>query len=342
MNDRFRLTRRDLLLSLPAAALARRVLAQGGMPTLKPRGLSHIPLIVSDVKRSVEFYQTVFGMPIQARQGSTVILRIGRGPQYLSIVPSDGAPRIRGAALGLESFKADEVLRVLAAHGIAQAEGSGELTRMTARVRTRGPSMGGAANGTAEVAFVDTDGVQVLLEDARSAGGAGAAGDVVKIEPSPSKGILAVSGISHFTVASTDSPRSNTFYRALLGVGFRSYQGPAAPTVAIGPTVEFLMFNGSGGAARGSGINHACLSMDAFNVGAIRTALESVGITPREGTGAVGPMRHYVSLRMPNRGGAPEGTPEFYFTDPDGLLIQLQDVKYCGGNGYLGDVCPPL
>jgi hypothetical protein len=29
-----------------------------------------------------------------------------------------------------------------------------------------------------------------------------------------------------------------------------------------------------------------------------------------------------------------------YFTDPDGLLIQVQDVRYCGGGGYLGDVCP--
>ena len=31
---------------------------------------------------------------------------------------------------------------------------------------------------------------------------------------------------------------------------------------------------------------------------------------------------------------------ELYFTDPDGLAIQLQDTKYCGGGGYLGDVCP--
>ena len=29
-----------------------------------------------------------------------------------------------------------------------------------------------------------------------------------------------------------------------------------------------------------------------------------------------------------DRGGAPEGTPELYFTDPDGLRIQLQDVAY--------------
>ena len=51
-------------------------------------------------------------------------------------------------------------------------------------------------------------------------------------------------------------------------------------------------------------------------------------------------MQSYVTMRMENRGGAKEGTPELYFTDPDGLPIQLQDVKYCGGGGYLGDLCP--
>ena len=45
----------------------------------------------------------------------------------------------------------------------------------------------------------------------------------------------------------------------------------------------------------------------------------------------------HVSPR--DRGGAPEGTPELYFTDPDGILMQLQDVTYCGGAGYLGDMC---
>ena len=44
-------------------------------------------------------------------------------------------------------------------------------------------------------------------------------------------------------------------------------------------------------------------------------------------------------MRMPDRDGAASGTPELYFTDPDGILIQLQDVSYCGGGGYLGDEC---
>ncbi len=82
------------------------------------------------------------------------------------------------------------------------------------------------------------------------------------------------------------------------------------------------------------------MSMDNFKTDAVIKALESYGIKPRPGAqGAAGPLVHYISMRMENRGGAKEGTPELYFTDPDGLLIQLQDVKYCGGAGVLGDVC---
>jgi hypothetical protein len=69
--------------------------------------------------------------------------------------------------------------------------------------------------------------------------------------------------------------------------------------------------------------------------------LESFGLKPRESTpGPAGPLRHYVTMRMENRGGAPGGTPELYFTDPDGLLMQLQDATYCGGGGFLGNECP--
>jgi hypothetical protein len=33
-------------------------------------------------------------------------------------------------------------------------------------------------------------------------------------------------------------------------------------------------------------------------------------------------------------------TKELYFTDPDGIRVQLQDVKYVGGAGVLGDKPP--
>jgi hypothetical protein len=80
--------------------------------------------------------------------------------------------------------------------------------------------------------------------------------------------------------------------------------------------------------------------MEKFNPDEALKILASYGISPRENAqGPVGPRKSYVSLRMENRGGAPGGTPELYFTDPDGLLIQLQDVTYCGGAGFLGNVC---
>jgi hypothetical protein len=135
----------------------------------------------------------------------------------------------------------------------------------------------------------------------------------------------------------------------VFGLSIRSYQGPTAPTLAVGPSVQFLMFTGGGAPARGgaaaaprpASINHYCLNMDAFDVDTILKTLESYGVTPRgNAAGPVGPLKSYVSMRMENRGGAPAGTPELYFTDPDGILVQLQDAKYCGGSGYLGDDCP--
>jgi hypothetical protein len=82
------------------------------------------------------------------------------------------------------------------------------------------------------------------------------------------------------------------------------------------------------------------MSMVRFNPDTVIKALERYGIKPRASAqGPPGPLVHYISMRMENRGGAKEGTPELYFTDSDGLLIQLQDVKYCGGAGVLGDVC---
>ena len=96
-----------------------------------------------------------------------------------------------------------------------------------------------------------------------------------------------------------------------------------------------------GGGAAAAAIDHACLSMDGFDPAAVTKLLVGYGLQQQSGQSRA-PLVTYISLRMPDRGGAEGGTPELYFTDPDGLAIQLQDVKYCGGGGILGDLCPPL
>jgi catechol 2,3-dioxygenase-like lactoylglutathione lyase family enzyme len=351
-----RISRRALLLSVPAIAAARGLGAQGGAkPQLRVRALNHLTLAVSDPKRSLEFYQRLFGMPVQAHQGAIPILRIGSGPQFLALSPAGtGASSISHLCLTVDNFAVDRVIQVLAAHGVTKAEGAGGGLSggpMKVRVRMRGPESGGAPGGTPELYFADPDGIVVQLQDPSYCGGSGPLGSVCSsVEPAPSRGLIAVKDLSHFTVFVSDGPRSNTFYRELFGFGTRSFQGPTAPTLAVGPGVGFLMFAGAGGggragappaAPRAASINHVCLSMDRFNVAEVQKALESVGIRPREDqSGPVPPMRHYVTMRMENRGGAREGTPELYFTDPDGILVQVQDVSYCGGSGYLGNECP--
>jgi catechol 2,3-dioxygenase-like lactoylglutathione lyase family enzyme len=348
------LTRRQLLLSLPTLAVAPRALeaqpfraAEGadasaaqspsGSSPIRVRSLNHFGIAVSDPKRSVDFYQGLFGMPVQARVGTTTILRLGNGPQFISIAPVAGGavPSITHYCLGVEGFNLDRVLASLAAHGVAKADAVGP---MKVNVAMR--------DGTPDLLFGDPDGIVCQLQDASYCGGSGPLGNVCKApEPSPKKGLLALRDLSHLTIFSTDAPRSNKFYQDLCGFSIRSYQGPTAPTLAIGPTGGFLMFTG-GAPARGgapprpASINHGCMSMDAFNHDRVLKVLETYGITPRgDAPGPVGPMKSYVTMRMENRGGAPGGTPELYFTDPDGLLMQLQDTSYCGGSGFLGNEC---
>jgi catechol 2,3-dioxygenase-like lactoylglutathione lyase family enzyme len=349
MRSMSAISRRHLLLSLPALAVVPRVLAQASGPPVRVRALNHMTLSVSDPKRSLEFYQGLFGMPIQARQGATTLLRIGSGPQFLALsaTAAGAAPAINHFCLTVDGFDADRILKLLADRGMTRSDSAGA---MKMRVRMRGPEAGGAKEGTAELYFGDPDGILVQLQDATYCGGAGVSGNVCAAspEPSPKKGLLAVRDLSHFTINVSNAQRSNAFYQELFGLSIRAHQGPA-PLLAVGSTVQFVMFTSGAGAARGGPaaaparpprIDHVCLNMDGFEPDRVLENLEEYGIKPR-GTaqGPAGPLTSYVTMRMENRGGAPGGTPELYFTDPDGILIQLQDVRYCGGGGYLGNLC---
>src|SRR6185503_7570204 len=213
------MTRRQLLLSLPALAIARRSLAsQPAAPApIRVRTLSHFGLAVSDPKRSIEFYQGLFGMPIQARVGPTTLLRVGAGPQFISIAPAGtAAPSINHFCLGVEGFDVDRIMAALAAHGVAKGDAAGP---MKAAVTRRGPDAGGAKDGTPDLLFGDPDGIVCQLQDASFCGGAGALGNMCPApEPPPKKGLIALRDLSHLTIFAADASRSNTFYRDLFGL----------------------------------------------------------------------------------------------------------------------------
>ena len=337
VEKRAGVTRRSLLLSLPGLALARRLLAQGQAAPLHVRGLHQVTLAVSDLERSLDFYQALFGMAVQARQEGKILLRISDGPHFLALTEAGSEPpSIDHFGLAVENFDVDHVVRTLAGHDVTpggRGEGlSGGPRRL--RATTRGD--------TPELHMSDPNGLVIQLQDPNYCGGSGPLGDRCSpAEPAPTRGSIALRGMSHLTINVPDPAGTNAFYQQTFGMDIQTYQA-VSPLLGVGPGEHFLMFTRGGGGGTGPArINHVCLSLENFDVEHIHTALEEHGITPR-GTdpGASGPLRHRVSMRMPNRGGAPEGTPELYFSDPDGLSIQLQDVAYCGGGGYLGGVCP--
>ena len=327
--------RRSFLASVPALLAAHRLMAQGGAPQIRVNGLSQMTLTVSDPKRSIDFYQGLFGMPIQARQGTTTYLRIGAGPRFLAIVPAAAGekPSISRFGMGVEQFNVDNVLKILAQHGVTPEDpakaASGSVAPMKVRVVKR---------GNAREMFVgDPAGIVFQLHDVSYCGGSGPLGNMCQPEPAPKKGLLAVKDMSHFTIGAS----SAQFYPEVFGMPVQAMQA-TTPAYGVGPGVHFLMFTGGGGrggAPAAANIDHACMSLDNFVPETVTKALTDYGLKP--GARSDGALVTYISLRMENRGGAPvTGTPELYFTDPDGLAIQLQDTKYCGGGGYLGDVCP--
>jgi catechol 2,3-dioxygenase-like lactoylglutathione lyase family enzyme len=382
--------RRTFLATLPALAAAPRLFAQTGAAPFQTTGLSQMTLTVSDVKRSLAFYQGLFGMPIQARHGTTVLLRIGDGPKFLALrqAAAGEAPSISALGFAVRDFSVDRAIAALEARGVTAA--SSDATKPGPRqvlVRVRRADEGGSADGsTRDVLVADPSGIVFQLHDPGYCGGSGAIGSIcAPAEPAPGRGIMAVKDMSHFTIAASD-PMTVPFYLDLFGFDPVAYQA-ATPAWGVGGGVHFLMFIGGGGPTRGGGpggpgggaaargggaprgggargggaapagrgarggggrggaqaarIDHACMGMDDFDPAAVTKLLVGYGLTQQQGQSRA-PLVTYISLRMPDRGGAEGGTPELYFTDPDGLAIQLQDVTYCGGGGFLGELCPPV
>ena len=345
------ISRRTFLSSLAAAAVAgygtkgsiiksasaAEVSASSAVPPVTVQAINHMTLSVSDPAASLAWYQGLFGFPIAARQGNTLVLQIGDGPQFMALGgASSDNPRITHYCLAVDNFDDEPIVQILAENGVAATGQSGLLQ---SRVRMRGEDSGGAPSGTPELYFQDPDGIVVQLQDSSYCGGAGLLGEdcLATPEPAPTGGLLTVREYNHFTLFVEDQQRAVQFYQNLFGLPIDTYQG-AMPILRVGSGREFLALAQVPPLA--GRIHHASLNVDNFDVDRIFSLLEGYGLTVLGETGgASGPLQTYVAMRGPERGGAEGGTPELYFTDPDGILLQLQDSSYCGGNGYLGEEC---
>jgi catechol 2,3-dioxygenase-like lactoylglutathione lyase family enzyme len=344
------LTRRALLAAAPAAAvfgsLSRTAFAQGA-PGIRLQKINCFELRSSDVERTVALYQELFGMPVQSRHGGRVCLRIGEGPAFMAVRPLEAGetPAFTYIGYSVEGFDVTTQQAALNALGYETIDppalsAPGIENTMKTWVRMRGD--------TPELYFSDARGLIVQLSGSEYCGGTGPLGADCAAPETVSAGLFALNEINHFTVFCSDGDGANKYYQDTFGLKVQAYQGPNGqgpngPVTGIGDGYQFVMYAGGTPPGQQPGpanIDHGCMNMHGFNVENIIAKLESKGFTKRpDGQRRADPLQHYVSLRMPDRGGVEGGTPELYFTDHDGLSMQLQDPSYCGGGGYLGNEC---
>ena len=124
----------------------------------------------------------------------------------------------------------------------------------------------------------------------------------------------AVKSMNHISIFVPSVQKSMEFYQRVFGLPLLTKQDPG---MNLSTGAGFLgIYPAQAGATTGS-INHICFGMEHFDADAMVKKLADRGVK--------------ASIRL--RG----DTKELYFTDPDGIRVQLQDVKYKGGTGPLGD-----
>jgi catechol 2,3-dioxygenase-like lactoylglutathione lyase family enzyme len=124
-----------------------------------------------------------------------------------------------------------------------------------------------------------------------------------------------VKQLNHVTVFVEDMQRSKQFYQDLFGMPLLT---PQDPGVNLNTGSGFLgIYPGERGT---TGINHVCFGLEKFDADTVLKKLAGKGV------------RGSIRLRG--------DTKELYFTDPDNIRVQLQDVSYIGGVGPLGNRNP--
>ena len=124
-----------------------------------------------------------------------------------------------------------------------------------------------------------------------------------------------VAQLNHVTVFVHDVQKSVDFYQRLFGMPVLTRQEPG---VNLRAGAGFLGIYPAD--ARPPGIDHVCFGLENYDADAILEKLAAAGVNGR------------IRLRG--------DTKELYFTDADNVRVQLQDVRYRGGTGPLGDRDP--
>ena len=279
------MSRRSLLFSLPVMLVAPRLLAQSSKSSVQPLFLDNVTISVSDMKRSVPFYEKLFGPSIA--QGELALFRLARSPRFFTLGPvkSGQKPGFASYGIAVNSFDADRLAKALTGSGARAEVGKRENAK--------------------ELWVSDPDGYKIQLVD--PAHGAGSSPGTSQAA-AKSRVPLPLQSISHVTLSVSNGARSKTFFENTLGLHIQAMQGQVA-CFGLGPGPDFIAFGLNASSPNGTGApNHACFTIQGFDPNQVMGILADNGLEPIEygNNAAVKPLTCRTRLRQQaNNGGGP-------------------------------------
>jgi catechol 2,3-dioxygenase-like lactoylglutathione lyase family enzyme len=120
--ERGRLSRRELIQALAVVAAAGAGAPASAAP-LPSGSINHVSVLVSDMARSIDFYNRVFGLSVQNEDKANKIARLGIGGKVLVSLRVEPPPGlIDHFAIGVEGFNRDAVTKELQRMGLTPRE----------------------------------------------------------------------------------------------------------------------------------------------------------------------------------------------------------------------------
>lgn len=118
--ERGALTRRELIggLAMLTAAGGAASAAAPQQAGFKAATIDHISIQVSDLPRSVAFYQNVFGLSVVSQDEANEIVRLGTTKNLVSLHHKSPTGLVDHFAIGVDPFDRESVTRDLRQHGL--------------------------------------------------------------------------------------------------------------------------------------------------------------------------------------------------------------------------------
>jgi catechol 2,3-dioxygenase-like lactoylglutathione lyase family enzyme len=117
------LSRRQLIQGLSLLAAG----SQAGAASAQSRGfqggsISHVSLSVSDLQKSADFYQKVFGLAVLSQDKPNEIVRLGLKRTLVSLRRASPKAVVDHFAIGVENFNRDAVTKDLLDRGVTPTQ----------------------------------------------------------------------------------------------------------------------------------------------------------------------------------------------------------------------------